>query len=610
MGKTYIKYNDVEIRNCLLRGFTQTPVFDSSETDLMFYKFAIRVDGVIYADKDDWSKDLGVWKTGSGSQAASKTSVTVHISDIRAKMAQPRGDFEMIMGADADGSGGETLIEARHPVSNDAGKTSGYDMNNGPRCTSFSVNRVVGDNVFSVSAEFEVCTLECGFGGEDDDKNTTNVLSNRWTCADEIDANFYTTRVMSGQVRLANAVVNPHSFRHLVIPTLQPGMKRESISVTSSLDGLTLNYRVTDKEVTFSPPAPATSWEYSHTESLGENGAVHYGQMMIRLSGDRYVDKIELLTLAIDMMRQKILGVNLRNDVKYILRGFSATDTGGSNSSNSITVQADVQHVRDLVVDNVKAGFGKFGNVPNVGMRNVWDIDESPDLPNETEANIASATAFSAYLQFPCSGDHSINKTESNGGQSSGTPETAERPAIAVRSIPDREFRDPQWMSNEHINEGIYTHYVANHKYDTDQMKAALPLAQQEPASSSIPASVSFGQLAQPVGKLTVRVQAERQRKSPEMPKPEDFEDDTGIKYTLMEQKVMPHGVDLDPVGVPVYRADAEYIFVLDRAIQPDEQELNIGVIPWINHLAAGLNAVAKTTDGFLDGTLGSGTGG
>ena len=115
-----------------------------------------------------------------------------------------------------------------------------------------------------MEAEFEICKLECDeFGNA---YNTSGVLNNRWSVIDDIDGNFRTTRKWSGVLRAATSTINANSFRGFVVPPLQPGLYRDSMSFRVSEDGLNLRYEITDIEAFFSPPAPATKWSMEHTE--------------------------------------------------------------------------------------------------------------------------------------------------------------------------------------------------------------------------------------------------------------------------------------------------------------------------------------------------------
>jgi hypothetical protein len=596
MGKTFIKYNEVEIRNCLIRRFDQEPVYDDSGTDLLYFKFSISVEGIVYTQKSPtWSQDLGVWVQGGN--AVSTTSATAHYKDFRRNIAAPRGNFLMVMGADSDGTNGETMLDVKAASAQDLGNVTGYDMNNGPR-GSIRIIRATGDDVFRVQADFEVCTLECGYS----EGNKSNVLSNRWTCADDIDENFYTTRTFSGRLRLANSLINPHGFRSLVIPTLQPGMKRKSVRVTSSSDGLTLDYTVTDDEAAFSPPEPATSWSYSHTESMSENGATQTGHMEIRLSGDRRVNKKELLAVAVQIMRHKILSIGIVNAGNYTVKSFSATDSSGSDKQNTVVVNCTVQHVWGGIKQNFIMAFGRWGKPIDGTVIDAYDNDLSPPLPGGTEGNISAAAALSAYLQSPCNPDHAINFQTDN----SGTDIAGGSPGIVV----DVEVRPsdsdvdeiPGHLSDSHVNEGIYTYYQGDYNYQTNEMVTDLPLADTEVSgSSSRPDSISLSQLARPTGRLTVRISAERQLAMPVLPAPKEWVDVRGITMTPLNHKIVPSSTDVDQLGEPVYRVNAEYTFALSRAPEAEEeQEFNIGEVPWLK------GEIGKTPDGFLNGSYGN----
>ena len=165
------------------------------------------------------------------------------------------------------------------------------DLNNGPKPLECTIASIVGTQLMPIEFAIEICTLECAEAA-----NYSGVLNNRWSMKDSIDADFFTTRTINGRLRVADVNLNPQSFRGLVVPPLQAGFKREVIETTTSMDGLELEYTVTDKEMFAAPPSPATTWEATHMVSTGDGVNTH-GEINVTVSGSKEVDKTDLIEL-------------------------------------------------------------------------------------------------------------------------------------------------------------------------------------------------------------------------------------------------------------------------------------------------------------------------
>ena len=105
---------------------------------------------------------------------------------------------------------------------------SNYDVNDGPRCTQFDVVHVSSNNIFRVEASFVIHLVQFNDNGAALE-NVTGVLAHRWACTDTLDHNLRLTRTYRGLLELATSNFSPHWFRYLVVPPLQPGMRRDQM---------------------------------------------------------------------------------------------------------------------------------------------------------------------------------------------------------------------------------------------------------------------------------------------------------------------------------------------------------------------------------------------
>lgn len=593
-GYTQLTYNGISIEHCVTKRFAQEPVFDPSDTDLLYYKFMVRVQGFVHGHTD-WQGGVGI----TGASGLTQDAASYERS-MRYRLAENRQEFEMRMGVSANSAG--TVILAAKPVPSGASSRimAGFDLNNGPRCKVIEITHVTGNEIFKIEAEFEVCILECD--AEGGVPNGTGVLSNRWSCIDEIDQNFFTTRTYEGLLRTFSNQINPNSFRAYVVPPLQPGLRRERMSFSVTEDGLNLRYSIIDREVAFSAPYPATNWVYRYTETLA-NEMVSNGELSITLEGDRNVDKKELVKIAAGMINARLLGfgrpvANAADDLQAqsFVEFLSFTDESGSSNVNRITANARVMRKHEQVKREqfVGARMGRpidaddFNNVVANYDANLSRDGRAGEIP-EIEGPIEMAGAFAAYLQRPCSTKHRISETGFTPGVTgiSGDEEAAQGgvgPTLSARVVSSEQDLPAEYLSQSHV-QAIYTFWKVNTNIRIASGKVALPIARSSRDSlrssdDSNRDTVAVIGLHSPIATRVVRLSGERVGKFPQLPEARTFKDQNGITHHLMDTNVTPSTVTRTPDGKPYFRVDAEYHFTMSRPPKLNER-VEIGENPW-----------------------------
>lgn len=585
-GFTKVTYNGVSIEQCVTRRFSQEPVFDPSDTDLLYYKFTIRVSGFVHGHTD-WTSVGTSGVTGVTQDAAS------YERHLRYKLLENRQNFEMRMGVTAQADG--TVLLAAKPVPSEASPRvmTGYDLNNGPRCRMLEITHVTGNEIFKIEAEFEVCVMECD--AEGNVPNGTGVLSNRWSCVDEVDTNFFTTRTYDGLLRTFSGQINPNAFRAYVVPPLQPGLRRERMLFSVTEDGLTMRYTVVDKEVAFSAPHPATNWSYKYTESL-TNDAHANGELSIMLEGDRDCDKKALVKIAAGMINARLIGFGPARpgDIKdnSFVEFLSFSEESGSSTTNRILASARVKRTHERVVRERFVGFRMGKPIDWQDFNNVipdYDANLSrgsrPDETVELEGPISMVGAFAAYLQRPCSDKHRVSDSGFVPGVSVADGETdvarlGARADIDARVVPTAADLPAEYMSQSHL-QAMYVHWQLDCSVHVQSGKVALPIARSAISrTEGRDNSVAVVSLHPPIAKRTVRLAGERVGQRPELPEARSFQDSNGITHHLMDTRVKPASATRTPDGRLYYRVDAEYEYVLSRPPTVNEN-LEVGSTPW-----------------------------
>lgn len=612
-GQTVVTFGDWKLLRCQITQFEQTPVWDDvSQTDIMFHRFMVRVVGYIHGEY--------AWCIRHAPFVAGGSAATNHIAQRTG--LQARQAFSIYTGCSADGGGGTPLLVAfPHPNSNPEG-IAHLDCNNGPRCKEFRITHVAADSVWRVEAEFEVCKVEC-FVGESEvsggggsypggNNRTTGILSNRWTCIDSIDANLRTVRTYDGCLRVASSNLNPNNFRFYVVPPLQPGLRRDRIQFMVTPDGLNLKYNITDTEVMQAAPYPATSWSIRHSETSGQ-AMLGISDIDITLTGPRTVDKGALITIGMNVIDSRLIGIRpggfVAKTVK--LNRITVTDFIGDEMTINVTAQVEQLQQRLVAWNVVMARIG----------RPLIDLDlDVPDYNSSLSAGgrdgekppyegpVMLIGAFLPYLQSPCSNIHKI-VPDGLALADDENEDASEEPSTEITAIEMEDIGEEDDTLSESMLENIYSFYQMESKYKSSQGKVGMPVANSSYGVTG--ASTKYVTMSRPQSRQIVRITAERVEEFPEMPSGEQLGAFLDSLNTSMGE--LPVDVPLlertflwvrQLLATPFYNAGNqkmwrlayEYCFGLNRAPLASEK-LSIGKTPWKLDSSAASNATA--TEGW-----------
>lgn len=273
MNGTTIEYRispqmGVILNNVQTLEFLQEAVYDESNTDVLYQKFRITVEALCHTQShvtgsDDAQVTLPPDAVGApyaaqgiGTRNASggmdvllmqlsptNAGATAQQRAVRQILMTKAGTFIMRFGGVGSGTNeaGKVILAAGPAGPATEAATDGLspipiDVANGPVPQSLKIASVANDHMLKIHWSIEINVTECPVGT----KFTSGILSNRWSMQDTIDGNFYTTRRITGKARTRTALTNPHNFRGLVLPPLDDGFKRESMTFGATADGLFL----------------------------------------------------------------------------------------------------------------------------------------------------------------------------------------------------------------------------------------------------------------------------------------------------------------------------------------------------------------------------------
>ena len=389
------------------------------------------------------------------------------------------------------------------------------------------------------------------------DQRKHGVLSNRWSCADMIDENGYTSRKYSGTVVLANSNWNPNDFRALTVPVIVPGMVRKSIDYAASEDNLTLRYTIHDQEVSITPPDGARNIKVIHNEGFDKPGAVIGFTIRVILHADRLTALHYLKTIAEAIVDQRLYvtpgGPDLAKKHIFVIRRDYTTEQG-SDGSHMLTfvvtgnrtmednggIDARIKRLRDKAMVSLTWRPVQSQDPNNIlfSYNNVLSIGNRPGEFPIGEGSIPALSCLHAKLVQVCSDDqfamdastpgrieiedrlHRQSVMQATLDYTPANDAYINYPIDLSLQIDDNLAREPVSIttniaSTESQN-ALYNHYTITSTYGAKGLNVALPIAQTTgtPAKDNVMVSIGPRQHTR-----TIRIVAERIGDKPRLPK-------------------------------------------------------------------------------------------
>lgn len=618
-GSTTIEFGPLSLFVLHTHAIEQVPIYDPSGTDLMHWKYNVRVSGIMHGFLT-WCQRHAVTGEVVTTGGASGQHKLIRVQ------LKPRQKFVMKMGVTASEPNGTTILEAEpfpeweEPAP--GGETpeekpddiSGFDVNNGPRCVSFTANQFGANDVWKIEATFEICKVECDKDSQVPG-NTKGVLSNRWSVQDTIDKEMRTTRTYTGTLRVASNQYNPQMFRSLVVPPLQPYFRRDSMNFLVTEDGLNLRYTITDVEIAVAAPKPLTSWNITHVESL-QDAMNLSSELTVDMIGDSKADKTQMIEIGIYLVYGLLLARTPDDPAvnDFMLENLTITDYIGDvnrvvcfarirkEPKNGVLLNAMLQSVGRVITPDILPGFagGPPGNDYSQFLSRGAREGELPEL----EGPAALVGIFSCYLQTPCDNEHAMVP------ESVRTPENTNEVTslngqieVSANIVPDLPEDNNETTSESH-KQNLYTFYRMETIPERSDMVAVMPLAVSQFAESEgdPPDTCVFINLAGPQSRRRVRIHAERVNAWPEMPDDRSLEPllaSGGRSLRLIKSRRLMGTPEVTALGQKIYRCRFDCVFAETRPPQSSEA-LSIGRNVWTSPSFGGNETTTSAaTDGW-----------
>ncbi len=585
---THVRYGDILIANAQTRGWSQSIQRDPSGTDAVFHRHTIEVEGLVHAQPGGYPAESRAFITGPSASAQTFGSV---LDEVRRKLLVDRLPLVIEMG-------GTTVFAVVPSAGNEA--VEYRDVDNGPKPKSVDVVHVTSaaNPILRVRWTVEVCVVNCPSGsveGAPPPAKVSPVLSNRWRVSEELDRDFYTTRTISGKLRLSQAIAEmpiKDDFRGLVIPGLEDGFRREAIEFTVTENGLEADYRVTDKQVYSAAPWPATSWSGQHSETATDHGTNLISDFTIRLDAPPDADRVALIRRALQCAEARVKFLARSSDKDLLVESFRITELIESNSVEVAVrvrqTQAGGEYFANLRSDTL----GQPIDLPQLsGEPAPYDPRQSAVpaiygyVPHEGERRPTVLMLLHCYLQWPCKNRHGIGELPL-GSENEPYGESA-RLTPSIREHASTETLTPTQQNDisDLAQATVYTFCRMENLYRVKQMRLGLPIADKPKTdASAIHASTVFVALAPPQAWRTIRFDAEAVGDWPHIPKPVEEYEDSLLTGHLLAAEVCPFP---PPTSADrrkaIFRVRGTYKYQLDRA-PTDDEKLLVGTLPTVKY--------------------------
>ncbi len=304
-----LEYNYVTLPFCDTSSFRQESIRDESDTDQYLTKVDLQVQCVITSDYlAAITKDIVPPPLMQAGVPITENAATI-MSVIRSQLLQPRKPFHFTF------NGASLLPERR------AGMIGVNDARNGPVPQSCTIIELTNScfiiNFHIIAHYWEANTVAAN--GVITNQLGNDIILNRWTESIELDSAQFIRKTREGKwiIRGDNAAAADRYRTAAAGVGVAPGFIRESSRYSISPDGLTVSYRVTDKEVFKMPPQPAYEADGTYTETTTTQGAIRFGEIRLKFKGSKNTSHAVLTRIAVATAAQKLKINGTRNKLVF-----------------------------------------------------------------------------------------------------------------------------------------------------------------------------------------------------------------------------------------------------------------------------------------------------
>ena len=280
-GASLLVYNGISLPYVKTEKFTQEIIYSADGVDSMYTKITIGVGCVLSpclfngTDVADWVRNTKPYLMVRGAQLY----FTMDGDYILQPSIPSTNTYAFNCAYSPDGY--EGIDSPNFTAAGGQRFNAVSDAKLGPKPIRFDVRRIEG-NTWLAYYEIETYIPYCTAGS-----TPPYYLSNRWTTSINVDDEYFMSRTIDGILVLngqygnqtkmwsgpdnfpVDAIVEDIVTNNVIIPPCPFRWKRETIDIVRSSDGLTINYRIVDKQLYTAMPRPATKIDAQYSETSG-----------------------------------------------------------------------------------------------------------------------------------------------------------------------------------------------------------------------------------------------------------------------------------------------------------------------------------------------------
>lgn len=577
-GGTDVQYNGIILHNVLTRQWKQDVRYDPTKTNAVGHTYDLTFTGYIATEYINSAfAEGGPWIGRNFADAASGTSAVDVYRAVRNALLEPRRRLIVEMN--------DNVVLDVEPCT--ALSKVNRDIDNGPKPVSVLIEHVASDKAFRVTFSIQCTVLGC----EPPSGQIPFVLSNRWAVSETIDSNIVVTRTIRGRMIVSNSQISAHSYKYLVVPTLEKSFRRESIRFEVQEDGLAADYEVTDRQVDHAAPWPAQKMDVVHSKA-SQFGATFASQIHVVLDGYPGCPRGALLIQAL-----RIADARMNLSEKLAIRGGtpSAVPTSSAviehfGDTPRIELRMELQETPSSTrsfLDKFTEGIDEPLRLPELaGRRYDWQTSWEPGVYGHNSAgprdNIVLLT-LSAYLQNPCGGNKAISHASQGYGdvkKGDDAKVSSEPTSVIEYTVPRLSDRRDQKYSNDAVR-SVFTYSKIISRYLNNTLRVQLPIADFSTEEVSAHSVVAI--LSRPQGQKIILMDVERAGAWPKIHPPYDLDTDGQTPEALLDHwlEMLPPQLASDG-RTYIYRVRAYYKYALAKA-KGLADNLHVGSNPYTN---------------------------
>lgn len=600
---TNVEYNGVLLKNVTTRQCDQSLVYDPTGTDLAGERVSLTFECIVHAQNFANLFLHGAAVNGANPNGQNSDPVS-QFHAVRRLLSEPRRELRVFVGS-------ETLWHVYPPLSaGDVVNDPLIDTDAGPKPRDVKIAAIMGEQAFKISWSVDFMYGVC----PESDSPAFAVVYNKWSVSEVRDANFFTTRTISGSIRFSSRMYAGHSYLKFCVPGLEYGFKRESIQYESDAGGLEARYSVTDRQVHTAAPWPATHLQgsYSWSTSLESGNWIHHADFTLTGGPDSDVGLLVARAIELCDARIKYLETPLDPGSK-LLNEVSITEHVGEANSVRVAMTATIfpeggvtMMLANIAADQIGQPIELQPLAPYPGAKPEdsvpYDVGESRVpfaygyVPRQAGARDPTILfLLHCYQQDPCGNKKAIYQW-TNGTTSPEERDEATRDDVPMYELPPGTFSpgdlgkfDATKMTK------IYTSIRMSSQYRVTKRRSQLSIADDDPTADS-GAVISWGR---GMARRIVRLEAERQDDWPELPDLTSGVITAGRKHLLLDYCVEPSSPKTSADGLHlIYHVRLWAIYALPEGVA-DGTQLDVGKLPYLTD-RKNLNLGTQTNAGML----------